>query len=63
MAKDHGGHEHLLVLVLHHGDALPVVHDGYEILFWFDVDLNCVHLGIPLLVVWGQEAFKQNPFQ
>ncbi len=51
MAEYHGGHEHLLVLVLHHGDALPVVHDRDEVLLGLDVDLDRVHLAVSLLVI------------
>ena len=46
MAEDEGGHEHLLVLVLLDGDALPVVVDADLVLFAVDVHADGVHLGI-----------------
>ena len=46
MAEDEGGHEHLLVLVLLDGDALPVVVDADLVLLAVDVHADGVHLGI-----------------
>ena len=51
MAEDQRRNVATVLLVLHHRDALSIVHHRYCVRLCINLDLQPVHAGVPLLVI------------